>query len=124
MQILSGSTKPTVALALTPDGARLFSVGRGLRTIRDWNLASGELAAEHKGAHRDAIEGLLVTPDGRHLISASSETVVVRPMGGSPRPLATTPNQRLWRGSLAFDHRDGLVFAPCNGEGCCYQSWS
>src|SRR4051812_7642874 len=105
MQLLTGHTKPVAALALAPDGSRLFSVARGQRAIWQWDLSAGSVARKLEGGHRDAIDALAVTPDGKHLLSASGETgVVAWPLdGGERRTMELPTGHRMHCGSVAID---------------------
>jgi WD40 repeat protein len=56
---------------VTPDGRRALSAGGG-KTLRVWDLGSGECLATLEG-HTSGVEALAVTPDGRRAVSASRD---------------------------------------------------
>ncbi len=61
-------------IAISPDG-RLVAAGTKDRTVRVFDLASGELVTSLRG-HGGFIEGLAFSPDGTVLASASEDTTV------------------------------------------------
>jgi WD40 repeat protein len=68
---LSGHRGSVNALALSPDGARLFSAaGEPARfgELKEWNIADGSLVGTIIG-HKDAVYALAVSPDGKILAS-------------------------------------------------------
>jgi WD40 repeat protein len=67
-----GETSAAVrALAVTPDGRRAVS-GSGDRTLKLWDLESGQLLLTLAG-HDHLVRAVAVTPDGRHAVSASAD---------------------------------------------------
>jgi WD40 repeat protein len=66
---LKGHLTWIYALAISPDG-RLLASGGYDKTIRIWNLSSGQLLYAIK-AHGDAIDSLVFSQDGKTLVSGS-----------------------------------------------------
>ena len=62
------------SVAIAPDGQSLVS-GSEDRTIRQWDLASGELLQEFAG-HQDAVRTVALSPDGTTLASGSSDNTI------------------------------------------------
>lgn len=69
-----GHTDGAAAVALTPDGKTLVSVGND-KTVRIWDPATGKLLRTLEG-HSGWVGSVVITPDGTHAITA----------GGSSRP--------------------------------------
>jgi WD40 repeat protein len=72
VQLLTGYAKPIVALAVTPDGRRLFSAAQGQARVWEWDVASGAVARKLQSS-RDGrfVRSLAVSPRGDFLASAS-----------------------------------------------------
>lgn len=91
MRLLSGYAKPVIALAVTPDGSRLFSAAQGQSMIWEWDVASAQVVRkiEHTFATRNSVRSLPVSPAGDLLVFAAvGRGVVYRPVkGGEPREL-------------------------------------
>ena len=68
---LTGHRDWVQALSFAPDGKQLASAGND-RTVRVWNVASGELSGTYTG-HRKSINALAYAPDGKWLVSASTD---------------------------------------------------
>src|SRR5687768_4146530 len=85
MRLLTGYAKPVVALAVTPDGARLFSAAKSQSMIWEWDLTAGEVRQKLRGNQR-RVTALAVTPGGKWLVAAESwYGVLARPLdGGKP----------------------------------------
>ena len=64
------------ALIFSPDGADLFAAsGYGNPTISRWDIATGERVASLEG-HRSYVTDLQFTPDGKHLVSSSTDQTI------------------------------------------------
>jgi WD40 repeat protein len=72
MRTLRGYQKPVVALAVSPDGARLFSAAKGQTRVWVWDLATGEVEGKWPGFQGGGIVDLAVSPDGAWLLSANA----------------------------------------------------
>jgi WD40 repeat protein len=66
---LEGHTDNVNSVVFSPDGQTLASGGED-RTIRLWNIATGELLRTFD-KHTDWITTLVFSPDGRILVSGS-----------------------------------------------------
>jgi WD40 repeat protein/tRNA A-37 threonylcarbamoyl transferase component Bud32 len=65
---LKGHQDRIEALAFTPDGRKLFSIGRD-RTARSWDVGDQEESRLLQSTR--AVDGLCYSPDGRYLLEAS-----------------------------------------------------
>jgi WD40 repeat protein len=70
---LTGHEDGVRAVALTPDGRRAVSPSD--RTLRVWDLATGEALATLRG-HEGEVWGVALTPDGRRAVSASADRML------------------------------------------------
>src|SRR5262249_53739060 len=86
MHLLTGYAKPVKALAVSPDGARLFSAAEGQSLVWEWDLATHELKGKLPGARGNAVTSMAISPDGKWLVAAEAEQgVVAWPLdGGAP----------------------------------------
>ncbi len=75
-KLVSEMNHPGWAYGLTcsPDGTRAYSAGSN-RGVVCWDLAKSELVAELKG-HTSGVTALAVSPDGKLLVTASSDTTL------------------------------------------------
>ena len=69
-----GAYASVSGVALTPDGHKGIS-GSGDKTVRVWDLESGECIKVLKG-HTDSVFDVALTPDGLKGISGSSDKTV------------------------------------------------
>jgi WD40 repeat protein len=70
MQVLTGYTKPVIALALTPDGSRLFSAGLGQTMIWEWDLGAGKVTRKLKCSFaKRGVYALAISPRGDFLVA-------------------------------------------------------
>ena len=69
---LGENDQPTVqSVAISPDGTWAVS-GSADRTIRIWDLVSGEIVRRLKG-HTDDVNVVAITPDGKRIVSGSDD---------------------------------------------------
>src|SRR5689334_21428289 len=81
MRLLTGYAKPIRALAISHDGARLFSAAKGQSTVWEWDLAAGAVTQKLRGC-QNPVASLAVTPDGKQLVAALAHGgVVAWPIG-------------------------------------------
>ena len=71
---LTAHTDAVFSLAMTPDGKTLVT-GSGDKTIKVWNLSTGELKNTLIG-HIDTVFSLAITPDGQTLVSGSGDKTI------------------------------------------------
>ena len=62
-------------LACSPDGKAAYSAGSG-PNVACWDLSTGERTAELNG-HEKAANAVAVSPDGKLLVTASSDTTLL-----------------------------------------------
>jgi WD40 repeat protein/tRNA A-37 threonylcarbamoyl transferase component Bud32 len=71
---LTGHTDAVFSLAISKDGQTLVT-GSGDKTIKIWNLSTGELKNSVIG-HTDAVFSLVITPDGETLVTGSGDKTI------------------------------------------------
>jgi WD40 repeat protein len=81
VHVLEGHTSQVTAVAVTPDGARMVSGSRD-RTLKVWDLASGELLLTLEG-HSDLVTAIAITPDGTRAVSGCRDQIKVWNLGGA-----------------------------------------
>src|SRR5262245_50471023 len=114
MRHLAGYLKPIVALAVTPDGQRLFSAAFGQTTIWEWDLAAGTVTRKIRCAHFEyghgPVLGLATAPSGDFFVSVGENRGVgYWPLkaGGEPRQLD------LWRSGADYvGFKSGVAVHP------------
>jgi WD40 repeat protein len=74
LRSLEGHTDFVNAVAVTPDGQRAVS-GSDDRTLKVWNLASGQLLRSLEG-HTSRVNAVALTPDGQQVVSGSDDHTV------------------------------------------------
>src|SRR3954463_12876622 len=79
MRHLTGYLKPVVALAVTPDGTRLFTAADGQTTVWEWDLAAGTVTQKLKWGTALA---LAASPAGDFLVRASFSRIGYWPLAG------------------------------------------
>jgi WD40 repeat protein/energy-coupling factor transporter ATP-binding protein EcfA2 len=72
---LTGHDGSVTALAF--DGAGRLVTGDGAGTLRVWDVVTGQMRAEHRGAHHGAVSALALAK-GRQLLASGSEDRTVR----------------------------------------------
>ncbi len=97
------------SVVFSSDGKRLFTGGRGDRTIRLWELASGREIWQAEG-HEDNIESLALSPDGRTLVSGSMDRTVRMWDAATGRPIRTLRAHKKAVKSVAYGP-DGKTLA-------------
>jgi WD40 repeat protein len=122
-RVLAGpkpSYNSPVAIALSPDGARLarvFASDWEDRSVWLWDLTTGQKIAALSG-HRAPVTGLAFSPDGRRLASGSADTTVllwdVSRLGSGSPAVDEQPLARLWKGLEADDPKVAYA-AVCQG---------
>ncbi len=117
MQLLTGYSKPIIALAVTPDATRLFSAAQGQSTIWEWDLATrqvkNKLRTPHQG--RYAVE-LAMSPRGDCLVSNGQVSApIIWPLGaGEPQPLEESIR---WEAAVTFNRAGCLLATAVNDPG-------
>ena len=72
---LRGYTATVVRVAFQPDGRYVAYFEDADKTLKVWDVASGQKLHTLKG-HTDSARGVAFSPDGRHLASASVDKTV------------------------------------------------
>jgi WD40 repeat protein len=110
MHLLSGYAKPIIALAVTPDGTRLFSAALDQQMIWEWDLGAHKVIRKLRSQHRRGVEVLAMSPRGDCFVSASTySTPTIWPLGeGEPRLLS----ECLWP-AVAIDRAGRLLASSC-----------
>jgi WD40 repeat protein len=107
LSTLPAHSRPTSALAFTPDGQTLVS-GSYDQTVKVWNLRTGQLAHTLSG-HTGRIQAIAINPDGTTLASASRDGVRLWNLRTGEQ-LALLQGHEDWVESVAFSY-DGRVLA-------------
>src|SRR5688500_1858115 len=105
MRLLRGYNKAVVALAVTPDGSRLFTAAKGQSMVWEWDLSAGTVARKIKG-RGNALMALAVSPAGDALaLSVAVYGIALMPLDGETAWLddTTGPDHTGHAWSVAFD---------------------
>ena len=70
-QALWGHSDHVYSVAFSPDGSHVVS-GSKDRTVRIWNVVTGESEAKLKG-HSGWVNSVVFSPDGSHVVSGSDD---------------------------------------------------
>src|SRR4051812_45020997 len=103
MHLLNGYAKPVRALAVSADGARLFSTAQGQSTIWVWDLATNEVKDRWRDPLSGSVQALAVSPCGEWLLAAREYYggVAAWPLAAGG-PVAFEDNSRDRTGSQAM----------------------
>jgi WD40 repeat protein len=130
MRLLTGHTSPPTALALSPDGRRLYSAAQSQRVIRVWDVETGEVERTLRGRHYKGVQSLALSSDGRWLLSAETFAgVAVWHVGGAGegRRLGEHLDQTSPQPAVAFRPGSALAAWPfwstAGAEGFGVQLW-
>jgi hypothetical protein len=107
--------RPVDHLVFSPDGKSVASVGKDRRTVRAWDLATGEILATLRG-HTDTVEALAFSPDGRTLASGSRDKTVKLWAVSNGQDTATLRGHTGYVSAVAFSP-DGRVLASGGSGG-------
>src|SRR5258705_25729 len=115
MNILPGNKQLAIALAVAPDGTRLYSAHSNHLNpaqVVEWNLASGHVTREiDSGLVGRPLSSLAVTASHLLICTGSNSPAFVVPLlggeGDAPHRLGGDAGPICWRGTLAISP-DGL----------------
>ena len=105
--------QPVTAAVLTPDGNTVVSASSD-KTLRVWNLASGECVRTLEG-HDYAVGAVVLMPDGNTVVSASGDNTLRVWNVATGSPVAVYPLEASGSSvAVAFDNR--IVAGTTSGQ--------
>ncbi|WP_449416219.1 serine/threonine protein kinase [Phormidium nigroviride] len=117
---LPGHSSFVNSIAISPDGLILAS-GSWDRTIKLWNLETGELTSTLTG-HSDRVNSVAISSDGELLVSGSSDETIKLWNLHSGELLGTLPGHSIGVNSVAISP-DGQLVASCGGSDYTIKLW-
>jgi WD40 repeat protein len=111
---LKGHQAEILALAFSADGKRLVSGGRD-KTVRVWNVASGEELYQLQG-HGGTVYSVALSSDGKVLASGSDDKTIRLWDMSSGKELRRL-EQPGWVSAVAFSHDGKTLAAGCSDRG-------
>ena len=74
-KVMEGHTNSVCSVAFSPDGQQIVS-GSTDRTVRVWDVRTGEVAAQPFESHTDSVYSVAFSPDGQQIVSGSLDQTV------------------------------------------------
>ncbi|HLO48441.1 MAG TPA: serine/threonine protein kinase [Kamptonema sp.] len=118
---LPGHSSFVNSIAISPNGLILAS-GSWDRTIKLWNLETGELTTTLTG-HSDRVNSVVISPDGQLLVSGSSDETIRLWNLRSGELLSTLPGHSIGVNSVAISP-NGQLIASCGGSDYTIKIWN
>lgn len=124
LDTFSQPTKEQFAVAFSQDGKTIFAGGADNR-VRKWSVSakategSNNLLAT-KFAHEGAVLGLVLSPDGKILLSAASDKTIKLWEAGTLAERTLLEKQSDWPNAVAWIGNDRLLAARQDGTSAVY----